>query len=399
MGILFSGLLLLAPLYIWRFSAFGFPLNALLVLQFIVIGISLIWVIYRNQWLEFKAHISQLPKTFIWLSFAFLIAGTLSLLVGGFTIPKLGQWLVWFAQPMATFLLLNFFISQSVKIKEQLEFTMYLFVGLAGILAIVQYTTLFGLPVDWWGNSNEPKRAIAFFVHPNGFALFLTPLMAWLIPGTWESVNNFWKKRNFTDLVCISLWKLGGIGLLLSLSRGAWLGFAVACIVFAFASRNRKVIYATLIAGMLAVGLVFAVPNLRYRVLLPFMGEKSTVARFSLWNTGWKMVKDNPLMGKGINGFNYNWERYNNDPNLQHYNFPHNWLLNFWIDTGLLGMVSFAGILLYIFWTGIISRSRWQLSTALFVIALATHGLIDIPYLKNDLALLFWMTLALNDFG
>jgi len=36
------------------------------------------------------------------------------------------------------------------------------------------------------------------------------------------------------------------------------------------------------------------------------------------------------------------------------------------------------------------------LGLLLFLVAIFVHGLIDIPYLKNDLALVFWMVLALS---
>jgi O-antigen ligase len=132
-------------------------------------------------------------------------------------------------------------------------------------------------------------------------------------------------------------------------------------------------------------------------VLLPFHGEKSSLARVSLWDTGSKMISDSPIFGKGISGFANNWYGYNTDPNLDHYNFPHNILLNFWIDLGLLGVAGFAAIIAWSIWQGIVRRRNpAALALLLFMVALVVHGLIDIPYLKNDLALVFWMVLGLT---
>jgi O-antigen ligase len=104
------------------------------------------------------------------------------------------------------------------------------------------------------------------------------------------------------------------------------------------------------------------------------------------------MVKDSPITGKGLLGFSNNWYAYNTDPGLEHYPAPHNIALNFWIDTGLLGLISFFGLLVLAVIRGIKERSNaYKLGLLLACVALVMHGLVDIPYFKNDLALLFWM--------
>ena len=74
---------------------------------------------------------------------------------------------------------------------------------------------------------------------------------------------------------------------------------------------------------------IVSIPNLRWRFLLPFYGEKSAVSRLSLWDTGTKAIKESPVTGLGLTGFSKNWERLNTDPNLDTHNFPHNIFLNF----------------------------------------------------------------------
>jgi O-antigen ligase len=82
--------------------------------------------------------------------------------------------------------------------------------------------------------------------------------------------------------------------------------------------------------------------------------------------------------------------------------YPHDILLNFWSETGLLGLVSFAVI------TFVVARVAWkgwragppewrpiQLGVLLAMAAVLVHGLVDVPYFKNDLALEFWVLVAL----
>lgn len=395
MSYLFSLTLLLAPLYIWRFTISAAPLNFLMVWVAFVLAVGGLWIIYKGELKQFLVYSYSRDRLLFWLVLLFFAAGCVALFVGGFSIPKLGQFIVLFLEPISVFFLLRYIAANSSRTHAAMRSAIYFFVAACGLLAIVQYTTLLGLPSDWWGNAEEPKRAIGFFVHPNGLALFMTPLLAFLEPDLFRRLEKqSWRSRD--TIIAAGAWGLGAVGLFLSLSRGGWIGFAASAIVFGIFMASRKYLVATLV-GIVVCGLVVAaVPNLRYRIVLPFYGEKSAVARLSLWQTGENMIRDNPIVGKGLIGFGNNWDKYNSDPGLDHYNSPHNIILNFWIDTGLLGLVSFLGLLLYAVVEGFRRRSDiWKTGLVLFVVALVAHGLIDTPYFKNDLALVFWIVYAL----
>ncbi len=400
MSFLFASLIILAPLYVWRFSIsfFGIslPTNFLMIVNFLVIAVAVVMVFRQGASSgDIKARVKKvfadLGKPLSVVIGLFFAASLISLFVFGLNMEKLAQWLVLYAQPIAIFFLIRFFDPEG-KWNERFKIAAYIFVGLAGALALVQYFTLMYLPSVWWGNANEPKRAIAFFAHANAFGLFMTPLLAWLIP---DAIK---KLRDRANLILPGLWVLGAAGMFLSLSRGAWLGLFAAAAIYALLTANKKVILGFGLAVLILAGAIAAVPNLRYRVMLPFQGEKSTVARFSLWDTAGKMIKDSPVLGKGVNGFSDNWDKYNTDPGLEHYNFPHNIFLNFWVDLGLLGLVSMMGILTLSVARGFVQRRNGKLAFGmlLFIVAMVVHGLIDIPYLKNDLALIFWIVLALG---
>lgn len=385
--------ILLAPTYVFRFNLYGLPTNMLMVWLGLVWVFFVVWLIVTKRINAFFASVFGHDRRLLIAIGLFLLAGLVSLFVGGFTVPKLGQFIVWFIQPIGTYFIVRFVVAEKARTKDLLINAMYTVVGLAGVYAIAQYFTLVGLPSDWWGNSAEPKRAISFFAHPNAFALFITPVLAFLIPHILEAFQRIRHHKNSAFLVLA--WGLGAVGLLLSLSRGGWLGLLAAAVLFVIISMNKRLMLAGL--GLLIVlGLiVVAVPNLRYRVLLPFHGEKSSVARLSLWDTGTKMIKDSPLVGKGLLGFNTNWEKYNTDPGLNPYPAPHNIFLNFWIETGLLGLISFCVISFFAFVKGVKNRRNlFALGLALSIVAIFVHGQIDVPYLKNDLALLFWIMLA-----
>ena len=415
MPYLFAIVLLIAPLYVWRFSIGGLPTNFLMVANFVAIAIGLVVLLmeYKSSGKEvlnrFKTSLTGIGKPLLIGILLVGVASVISLVAFGFDAEKFAQWIVLYFQPLAIFVLIRHFSDSDSRVAEYFKTIAYIMVGVAGVLAVIQYFTLYTLPTEWWGNTNEPKRAIAYFAHANAFGLFVTPLLAWLIPDAVKRLQTAWKdfqkgpvslgivKDYWINVFSVMAWLLGGVGIFLSLSRGAWFGLAFVVGLYVLLSANKKMLTGFLMAGLVLIGIIAATPNLRYRILLPFHGEKSAVARLSLWDTGYKMILDNPILGKGVNGFSNNWDKYNTDPNLEHYNFPHNIFLNFWVDLGLLGLLGMMMVLANTVWQGLKkSRTNFALASTLFVSAIIVHGLIDIPYLKNDLALVFWMVLALR---
>jgi O-antigen ligase len=110
-------------------------------------------------------------------------------------------------------------------------------------------------------------------------------------------------------------------------------------------------------------------------------------------------VRDHPIVGVGLDNFVYVYQLYLREgsmaePNLSH---PHNWVLNFWLELGLLGLVAFVWLVVRFFRAA--SRQRgWLIAGAMGAMAdMLVHGLIDNSYFLVDLAFLFWLILAVAD--
>ena len=382
----------LAPAYVIKFSFLHLPTDILMLWVIFVWIAFLVWLVYKKQfskYLEFRRTINKKVLIFTGL---FFLSGIISLFIKGIDRAKLGQFIVLFLQPISLFFIARYVFSLNPKTKTHLLLTTYFLLAISGLYGIIQYFTLLGLPPAWWGNSVEPKRALSFFVHPNFYALWCAPLLALLIPDLLERVKRIGLRVKWP----IVGWLIGAIGLLLSLSRSGWLGLAAAVLVyliFAADKKIRKIIFGAIVAIII---IVFAVPNLRWRVILPFYGEKSAVSRISLWRDGLSGVKDAPILGLGLNGFAKDYGYLNTDPNLDTHNFPHNIFLDLWVETGLIGLISLIGLITYYIYTGLKNRRDiFALGVALFLIAIIFQGLVDNPYFKNDLALVFWIVLAL----
>lgn len=381
--------LILAPTYAIRFSLLGLPTNFLMLWVFAAWVVFFVWLIIKKQFADFFASIKNINKWVLIFTALFFVSGIIGLFAKGVDREKTGQFIVLFLQPISLFYIGRFLFEKYPSAKNVLRVTCYVLLALAGLYAVLQYFTLIGLPQAWWGNSVEPKRALSFFEHPNFYALWAAPLLAFLVPDVFESLKS--KIINQKSV----LWAVGAIGLLLSLSRAGWLGLAAAIAVYLIFAADKKIRRLALAAAAVLIIVVAAVPNLRWRVLLPLYGEKSAVSRFSLWDTGLKAIKESPITGIGLTGFSRQWTTLNTDPNLDTHNYPHNIFLDFWVETGLLGLISFIGIAFIFIYNGLKNRQNLiKLSVALFVIAIIFSGLVDNPYFKNDLAMVFWIILA-----
>ncbi len=383
-------LTLLLPLYAWRFSPGGLPLNALLLGDAIFCAAVFALSLGRTA-----SGPARFNKTAAGLG-ALLVAaaGTASFFINHGSRAGLGQLMVLALEPAATYFAIRAAVSREPRTEAWVRAALYLLVGSAGALALVQYFTLHGLDPMFWGNALEPKRATAFFAHPNFYALLAAPSLAYLLP---DAARIFTEQKNKFRIASAAAWLLGAAGLLLSLSRAGWLGLGAAVIVYGIAAGNRNTKRAVGAAIIAVAVVVAAVPNLRWRVLLPFYGERSASSRTELWAAGGRAVSASPIFGLGPGGFGEQFNRY--APGFpEHHNHPHNVVLGVWLELGLLGLLGFllacaAGL-----------AGAWRLrrtslpalGAGLAVVVVLSQGMLDGAYVKNDLALLFWMLLALG---
>ncbi|MDE2312119.1 MAG: O-antigen ligase family protein [Patescibacteria group bacterium] len=403
MSYLLAITLFLTPAYVARFTFLRLPADALIMWVAIFWLVFSFWLLANHLLQEFWRSIQSLDKKIFIPVLLFFAAGIISLFAHGFDRAKLGQFVVLFLQPVSIFFIGRYLVRKFPETASLLLTTCYLLLALAGAYAIIQYFTLLGLPPAWWGNSDEPKRALSFFVHPNFYALWSAPLLAFLLPDVFENLKS--KIINLKSLA----WLLGAVGLFLSLSRAGWLGLAAAMAVYLIVAADAKIRKVILVATVCVLAVVLIYPNLRWRVLLPLYGEKSAVSRFSLWHTGLKGISQSPLTGLGLAGFARAWPVLNTDPGLASasHNFPHNIFLDFWVETGVLGLISIMWLMAIFIFRGLKSAvirtsnklsavSDYLLPAALFLIAVIFAGLVDNPYFKNDLAMVFWIILTLG---
>jgi O-antigen ligase len=84
---------------------------------------------------------------------------------------------------------------------------------------------------------------------------------------------------------------------------------------------------------------------------------------------------------------------------LEIFQYPHNLFLNIWVELGLLGVLSFLWLAFEV-WrlmakTAGKAMPPYRLCIFAALLQMTIHGLADVPYFKNDLALFTWSLLAL----
>ena len=183
-----------------------------------------------------------------------------------------------------------------------------------------------------------------------------------------------------------------GLALLLTLSKGSFLALLVLGVVVILRMRRWML---PLLAGLVVVAfLVSRVPLIAQRIAT---SENSLVGRFQIYGAAIRVLKQNPILGLGLGGFDYTFRKHASQP------YPHDVWLTFWVEIGLLGLIAFAVIFFGLVWRGwralpqtegFYRVAMWGVMGSLVLWGI--HGLVDSPYWKNDMSVEFWVLAAIE---
>jgi O-antigen ligase len=278
------------------------------------------------------------------------------------------------------------------------------------VVAIIQKITGQLYPPSLWDDELN-GRVVAFFTTPNAVGLYLAPVVMLtlsLIKGTVNNNCHSCESRNprllgdgFRILVRNDKWLLGMtvlfavLAIFFSFSQGAWIALGAGIVAMTYFLGYKKTAVIAVVTGILVA---FAIPQIRAAVLFK---DQSGQNRLTLWHHSMTFLTASPknfVLGAGIRQYFRKVEKpYYNPEEMERLIYPHNMFLNFWTEIGLFGMISFVGILAYSFYLAFKIKNRDKmLGSALIatLVVLIVHGLVDVPYFKNDLSMLFWIIIA-----
>ena len=370
-------LLVALPFYVIRFHI-G-PIPTTLLESVILLFLFLFSFAYGS--VGWKAGWNK-QKTLRWSIIVWLFV---SLAAAGWSLHPwtgFGLWRAYVLEPILIFFILPTLL-QKKKDRARMQIVLALLPVFLLLWAIVQFVTGMGIPSPWNVSLAEGRRATGPFPFPNALALFVVPI------GAWAGFTFFCKPKRWWFALS---WIAAFFAAFLTRSDGGMLALLAATWVAMLFFKRRRIV-ALMLAGA-TVGVVFAFPSICDPLLheLLFQGWSGKV-RLIMWGETWNMLRDHVFFGAGFGGYPALFAIYHKATFIEIFQYPHNILFNFWSETGLPGVLSFGW--LWITWF----RTAWKHSRSSFFLVLVVsiayfvHGLVDVPFFKNDLAVIFWILL------
>jgi O-antigen ligase len=413
--------ILLLPTYLVRFKIFQVPLT---LLEGMILILFIGWLIRLGldkkinlrawQWLKNKLHpqtrsgaeinYNPIPAALRWPIVAWLIAATLALIISPQLQAAAGIWKAYFLEPLMFLLVFIFYIKDESSLKKVIAHLAILSLVI-GAYALVQKLTGWNIPNPTW-SLPEARRVTTFFGYPNANGLLLAPIAALLFASMWIK-----EKLSFKILNCLGF-IAGLLTIIWANCEGGLVALLAGVLIILLVKKPTRLIAAGAIIIIAAI--ISLTPNIRSAVW-----QKITITDFSgqirraQWSETWQLLSDHPFQGGGLANYqnaiapyhragitiNGQWQP------VEIFLYPHNLFLNFWTETGILSLISLFWLLLAV--ARLLCRLRHQnqslpsekkesgailaLGLTVGLITLIIHGLVDVPYFKNDLSVLFWL--------
>lgn len=300
----------------------------------------------------------------------------------------------------AGFLYLIFLINE-VKTTEQLHGVIVAVVCAATLLALVgiyQYVVGVDIKKEWVDTSSNGAiraRAYSVFGNPNIFAEYLVMTIPLCVGLFWST------KRDGVRIFFLLLFAVQVFSLFMTMSRGGWLGLAVAAFVFICLVRKELLLLAIPLMG----AAVFVVPESivnRFMTIFNF-ADSSTSYRFKIWEITEAVIRDHFIVGLGLGHlpFKMVFEQYIRTMPIYH---AHNTFLQVFAEMGLIGFILFIVFMVSLF----VNLARYPLKSedryvkimgaalcASFA-GMLFHGMFENIFYMTKITTTFWLLLAIS---
>ena len=326
-------------------------------------------------------------------------------------------------------------------------------------LAIIESLTGWNAVAEFWPRVTGPfvyPNALGLFLGP--LTPLLGGYLMYLISTHQASTGNFHLSREYrqfpsnkfqifkTFFLLITI-LASIIAIVLARSEGALIGVLATFVVmglFWLAGKTKKKIFYYFNYFVIAIILIFVffssffflyvVPEHKYfnfkNQSLNYITDKALLKDLSgeirkqQWReTGEMMKAGNWLLGAGLSNYRNKVEPYHQEgiffnferdkefrtkivwfdekykgehwQPVEIYMYPHNLFLNFWTEIGLAGALLFIWIIGKFIYLSVKQNNYLALGLLGAMLVIAVHGLVDVPYFKNDLSVMFWVFIAL----
>ena len=401
MSRIFFGLGLIIPLYVIRFTIFGIPTNVL------EIGIGAVLLIFLIQFRDYKnlLQISNYwkPKTIIFGSL--LLLASIGVFVSEELRSSLGIWKAYFVLPSLLLLILS---------QMGQKYYVSLIRGIIGSGLVVAIITIAQVVVLGLDGEFRPTALYALGLDPavsqggfaNYIAMYLVPIFVLSLSRRNIPVELRWFVITVLFIGIISTQSYAGIF--------ALIGVLVVWILtrILVSQQNKQNIitnpilkkYLLPILGVIIISLMgfvfwqFNTP--KFQSLLDMNNRNSITTRVQIWDTSIAIIRDNPVLGIGLADFQRVYAETIPEKYFPPYEWlvpePHNLYFAFWLHLGIAGIIWLIYVLRYIIIRLIeaIKSNHWETYwLSLSLLSIFLYGILDTPFWKNDLALVFLVIL------
>jgi O-antigen ligase len=401
MSRIFFGLGLIIPLYVIRFTIFGIPTNVL------EIGIGAVLLIFLIQFRDYKnlLQISNYwkPKTIIFGSL--LLLASIGVFVSEELRSSLGSWKAYFVLPSLLLLILS---QMGVKYYVSL-IRGIIGSGLAVSIITIAQVVVLGLdgelrPMAMYALGLDPAVAQGGFA--NYIAMYLVPIFVLSLSRRNIPVELRWFVITVLFIGIISTQSYAGIFAIIG-ALGIWILTRVL-----LSKKNQQNLITNpivrkyslpilgVITAFIAIFGIWQFNTPKFQSLLDMNNRNSITTRVQIWDTSIAIIRDNPVLGIGLTDFQRVYAETIPTKYFPPYEWlvpePHNLYFAFWLHLGLAGIIWLIYVLRYIIIRLIeaIKSNHWEIYwLSLSLLSIFLYGILDTPFWKNDLALLFLVIL------
>ncbi len=260
---------------------------------------------------------------------------------------------------------------------------------------------------------SKTTRVYSYLGNPNLLAGYLLPAVIFSLVAifAWQS----WLKK----ALALTMFIVNTACLVLTFSRGGWIGLVVSILVAMallvywksiemppfWRTWSLPIVLGGLI-GVLLLAVIFVEP-VRLRVFSIFADRQDSSNNFrrNVWDAVFEMIADRPILGigPGHNSFNkvyplYQRPRYTA---LSAYSI----LLEVAVETGFVGLACFLWLIIVSFNTAFIQMRRlrqlrnveglWLIGAIAILFGMLAHGTVDTVWYRPEVNTLWWLIVAL----
>ena len=418
------------PAYLIRFKILFLPSTFLEVMILIAFAVWFFKFFAPSLKTFFQDKTKRLNYPFKWEIILLIIIAFIAAGVSHFSSNALGIWKAYFFEPILVFILI-FNVFKEKKDWAKILWALLISAAIVSLFAIFQEATGLFISNPLW-QALATRRAVSFFGYPNAVGLYLAPLvlvfLGWLTYLPWKN----WREKIITKIIIALTIILSLLAIYFARSTGALVGIAVALLVFAlFANRRLRLWGGSALIVVIALLFLIA-PSRHFIINKVSFQDLSGQIRKQQWKETLIMLNDGHFwLGAGLDNYQsviapyhkpglfFNRDHLANfDAQLtaiatlrakywqpvEIYMYPHDIFLNFWSELGLAGLLLFVWLIVKFLIIAVKltlsfgreKRAEKYLALGLLsaMVAIIIHGLVDVPYFKNDLAVMFWLLLA-----